>query len=99
MGPWKYSEWREVKLIDNDYICKILVSHIWSGAFLANFGHISQNVFLFLLLILNIELNWIKLNWIEIIYFQIKSQRVYNQNISIYNTSKYIKVYTIYSLG
>ena len=35
---------------------------------------------------------------IEIIYFQIKSQRVYNQNISIYNTSKYIKVYTIYSL-
>ena len=43
-------------------------------------------------------LNWIELNWIEIIYFQIKGQRVYNQNISIYNTSKYIKIYTIYSL-
>ena len=34
----------------------------------------------------------------EIILFQIKSQRVYNQNISIYSTSKYIKVDTIYSL-
>ena len=34
----------------------------------------------------------------EIIYFQIKNQKVYNQNISICNTSKYIKVYTIYSL-
>ena len=36
------------------------------------------------------------INWIEIISFQIKIQRVYNQNISIYNASKYIKVYTIY---
>ena len=35
---------------------------------------------------------------IEIIYFQIKNQKVYNENISVYNTSKYIKVYTIYSL-
>ena len=34
----------------------------------------------------------------EIVYFQIKSQRVYNQNISIYSTSKYIKVDTIYTL-
>ena len=35
---------------------------------------------------------------IEIIYFQIKNQKVYNQNTSIYNTSKYIKIYTIYKL-
>ena len=35
---------------------------------------------------------------IEIIYFQIKNQKVYNQNTSIYNTSKYIKIYIIYSL-
>ena len=35
---------------------------------------------------------------IEMIYFQIKKQKVYIQNISIYNTSKYIEVYTIYSL-
>ena len=35
---------------------------------------------------------------IEIIYFQIKNQKIYNQNTSIYNTSKYIKIYIIYSL-
>ena len=34
----------------------------------------------------------------EMIYFQIKKQKVYIQNISIYNTSKYIEVYTVYSL-
>ena len=28
-------------------ICKNLNSHIWSGAFLVNFGHVSHNVFMF----------------------------------------------------
>ena len=49
----KFKERREVKLIENEHICKNVVSHIWSGAFLINFGRILHNVFLFLLLILS----------------------------------------------
>ena len=41
------NEWRKVKIIENEHICKNLVSHIWSGAFLVNFEQPSRNVFLF----------------------------------------------------
>ena len=49
----KLKEWREVRLIENEHIRKILVSYFWSGSFLVSFGCISHDVFLFLLLILN----------------------------------------------
>ena len=52
-GKDKFKDWREFKIIENEHIFKDLVSHIWSGAFLVNFGHISHNIPLFLLLILN----------------------------------------------
>ena len=52
-GNNKFKEWRELKIIENEQIRKNAVSHIWSGAFIANFGHISHKVFLSLLLILN----------------------------------------------
>ena len=52
-GNDKFKEMREVKIIGKEHACKKLISHVWSGAFLANFGHISHNVFLFLLLLLN----------------------------------------------
>ena len=43
----KFKVWGEVRIIENEHICESLVSHIWSGAFLLNFGHISHNVCLF----------------------------------------------------
>ena len=46
-------EWREVKITETEHICKNLVAHIWPGVFLINFRHVSENVFLLLLLILN----------------------------------------------
>ena len=52
-GNDKLKKWREVEIIENEQVYKNLVSIIGSGAFLANFRHISHNVFLFLLLILN----------------------------------------------
>ena len=45
----KFKELREVKIIGNEHICTNLVSHIWSDAFLVIFGHISQNVFVFII--------------------------------------------------
>ena len=48
-GNDKFKDWREVKIIEN-CVCKNLVSHIWSGAFLVNFGHISHEVPLFIFL-------------------------------------------------
>ena len=44
-GNDKFKEMREVKIIGKEHACK--------KSFLANFGHISHNVFLFLLLLLN----------------------------------------------
>ena len=40
------SEWRKVKVIENEHICKTLVPNIWSRGFLVNFGHILHTVFL-----------------------------------------------------
>ena len=49
---WKW--WiQRVERIEKEHICKKLVSHIWSGAFLLQFEHILQNSVLLLLLILN----------------------------------------------
>ena len=52
-GNDKFKDWREVKIMENELISKNLLSHNWSAAFLTNFGHISHNVFLFLLLMFN----------------------------------------------
>ena len=41
------NEWRKVKIIESEHICKNSVSHTWSGAFLVNFDQLSHNVFLF----------------------------------------------------
>ena len=51
----KFKEWREVKVIENEHICKNLVLHIqfYKIYFQFYFGHISHNAFLFLLLNLN----------------------------------------------
>ena len=48
----KFKEWREVKVIENEHICKNLVLHIqfYKIYFQFHFGHISHNAFLFLLL-------------------------------------------------
>ena len=37
---WIWVEKREVKIIENEYICKNLVSKNWSGAFLVNSGQL-----------------------------------------------------------
>ena len=52
-GNDKFKDWRKVKMIKNEPICRNLVSHIWSISFLVNYGHISHDVFLFILLLLN----------------------------------------------
>ena len=51
-GNDKFKGWKEDKIIENEHICKSLVPHTLSGAFIVNFGHIWQNLFLLLLLIL-----------------------------------------------
>ena len=43
----KFKEWREVKIIENEHICKNLGSHIWSGVFLVNFGYFSYDIFFY----------------------------------------------------
>ena len=44
-GNDKLKEWRELKMIENEHICKNLVSDNW--CLFVNFGRISQNGFLF----------------------------------------------------
>ena len=58
IGNDKLKELRKVKIIDNEHICKNLVPDISSGVFLVSVGHISHNVFVFIIDFEQVNASW-----------------------------------------